>query len=173
MSAVPAAAARRSVAEIETFIAMLASACSDAMVNTRLERLLAMPDAKRQATVHHWVSEMLIGQAPRDFIAAIACLHDDRVAEKAYEVIFHCRRDQAWLERDGALPLINGSPAPGAHPARAHPIAGLLFCAAASCVTLAAAVACAPDLPLAWAERGALAATLVVAAVLLFSAADG
>lgn len=29
----------------------------------------------------------LLAETPRDFIAAIACLMDDRVAEKAYEVI--------------------------------------------------------------------------------------
>jgi hypothetical protein len=61
-------------------------------VYERLERLLSMPDGKRQAVVHAWVSDLLIAKAPRDFIQAIACLSDDRVAEKAYEVIFKCRR---------------------------------------------------------------------------------
>jgi hypothetical protein len=31
-------------------------------------------------------------EAPKDFIEAIACLLDDAVAEKVYEVIFQCRR---------------------------------------------------------------------------------
>jgi len=57
-----------------------------------LERLLCMPDQKRQALVHAWVNDMLIAEAPRNFIQAVACLLDDRVAEKAYEVIFKCRR---------------------------------------------------------------------------------
>ena len=42
--------------------------------------------------VHSWVNDLLIQQAPRDFIAAIACLKDDAVAEKAYEVIFKCNK---------------------------------------------------------------------------------
>jgi len=85
-------AAPKSVAEIETFITMLRTACDDRMVHDRLERLLAMPDAQRRALVHAWVNDMLIGQAPLDFVQAIACLMDDDVAEKAYEVIFQCRR---------------------------------------------------------------------------------
>jgi hypothetical protein len=85
-------AAPKSVAEIDTFITMLRTACDDQMVHDRLERLLAMPDEKRRALVHTWVNDMLIERAPRDFIQAIACLMDDEVAEKAYEVIFQCRR---------------------------------------------------------------------------------
>jgi hypothetical protein len=38
------------------------------------------------------VSDLLIKQAPSDFVEAIACLSNDEVAEKAYEVIYHCRR---------------------------------------------------------------------------------
>jgi hypothetical protein len=35
---------------------------------------------------------MLVARAPQDFVQAIACLMDDAVAEKAYEVIFRCGR---------------------------------------------------------------------------------
>ncbi|HEX9183342.1 MAG TPA: hypothetical protein VF876_08795 [Burkholderiales bacterium] len=84
--------APRSVGEIDTFITMLATACSDASVHARLERLLSMPDRRRQEVVHAWVRDLLVAEAPRDFVQAIACLLDDRVAEKAYEVIFQCKR---------------------------------------------------------------------------------
>ena len=84
--------APKSVGEIESFVTMLATACEDASVYQRLERLLSMPDAQRQAVVHAWVRDLLIAEAPRDFVQAIACLLDDRVAEKAYEVIFKCRQ---------------------------------------------------------------------------------
>jgi hypothetical protein len=86
------AKAIRSVGEVETFITMLRAACEDRTVYERLEHLLAMPDEKRQGVVHAWVNDMLIAGAPQDFIQAVACLMDDRVAEKAYEVIFNCRR---------------------------------------------------------------------------------
>jgi hypothetical protein len=77
---------------VETFITMLRTACEDRTIYERLEHLLAMPDEKRQGVVHAWVNDMLIAGAPQDLIQAVACLMDDRVAEKAYEVIFNCRR---------------------------------------------------------------------------------
>jgi hypothetical protein len=80
------------VGEIETFITMLRAACEDDAVNQRLERLLSMPNQERQAVVHAWVSDMLVAEAPRDFVSAIACLLDDKVSEKAYAVIFNCKR---------------------------------------------------------------------------------
>jgi hypothetical protein len=86
------AAAPRSVGEIPGFIDMLLAACENRMVHDKLEALLSMPDPRRRAIVHAWVNDLLIAQAPRDFIAAIACLQDDAVAEKAYQAIFDCAR---------------------------------------------------------------------------------
>ena len=74
-----------SVAEIESFITMLRVACEDPRINSQLERVLSLPDDERQSFIRTWVSDMLVKDAPKDFIAAIACLSDDRVAEKAYE----------------------------------------------------------------------------------------
>ncbi len=82
----------KTVGEIGTFVTMLTAACEDESVHRRLERLLSMPDRKRQEVVHAWVRDLLVAKAPRDFVQAIACLLDDRVAEKAYEAIFKCRR---------------------------------------------------------------------------------
>jgi len=84
----------KSVAEIDTFITMLLTACDNQSVYERLENLLSMPDDKRQGLVHTWVTDLLIAEAPRDFVQAVACLLDNRVAEKAYEVIFKCRRGE-------------------------------------------------------------------------------
>lgn len=82
---------------------MLRVACEDRSVSERLERLLSLPDARRQAVVHSWVSDLLIAEAPRDFIAAVACLSDDSIAEKAYETIYRCKREprRADMEGDG------------------------------------------------------------------------
>jgi len=84
----------RSVAEIDGFVTMLQVACEDASINERLERILSLPDKRRRGLIHTLVSDMLVAKAPKDFIAAIACLMDDEVAEKAYEVIYHCRRGE-------------------------------------------------------------------------------
>jgi len=88
------AAAPKTVGEIDMFITMLQTACDDKQIYERLEHLLSMPDQKRQGVVHSWVNDMLIAEAPRDLVQAVACLLDDRIAEKAYEVIFKCRRGE-------------------------------------------------------------------------------
>lgn len=84
----------RSVAQIESFITMLRVACEDATINSQLQKLISLPDGERHSLINAWVSDLLIAEAPRDFIAAIACLADDRVAEKAFEVIFRCKRGE-------------------------------------------------------------------------------
>lgn len=83
----------RSVADIEGFVGLLKAACDDPQINATLERLLAMPDTQRQGVVHAWVTDLLIAEAPRDVIEAVGCLMDNAVAEKAYEVIYQCRRE--------------------------------------------------------------------------------
>lgn len=83
---------RRTVGEIDGFINLLRAACEDQTVNAALERLLSYPDEKRREFVHGWVRDLLVREAPQDFTEAIACLVDDAIAEKAYEVIFQCRR---------------------------------------------------------------------------------
>lgn len=86
--------APRSVAEVDGFITMLRTACEDPSIYGKLERLLCLPDEQRQGLVHAWVTDLLIAQAPRDFTQAVACLMDDRVAEKAYEAIYQCKRER-------------------------------------------------------------------------------
>ena len=83
---------RRTVGEIEGFISLLRAACDDRLVNSALEKILSMPDDKRKSFLRGWINELMVKGAPKDFIEAIACLIDDAVAEKAYEVIFQCRR---------------------------------------------------------------------------------
>jgi hypothetical protein len=81
-----------SVAEIESFINLLRASCDDPTINSALDKLLSMPDDKRQVFVHNWVTDLVMQSAPKQFTQAIACLLDDAVAEKAYEVIYQCRR---------------------------------------------------------------------------------
>jgi hypothetical protein len=85
-------AAPRSVAEVKGFVDLLMAACNDVKINATLERLLAMPDERRKGLVHAWVTDLIIEEAPKDLVQAVACLMDDAVAEKAYEVIFKCKR---------------------------------------------------------------------------------
>ena len=82
----------RTVAEVDGFVDLLMAACNDPKINATLARLLSMPDEKRRGLVHTWVSDLLIEKAPKDLVQAVACLMDDAVAEKAYEVIYQCGR---------------------------------------------------------------------------------
>ena len=79
-----------SVGDIDSFITLLRSACSDDLVYQRLEKLLSLPDDRRRALIQKWVGDLVVQRAPVEFIRAIACLLDDQVAEKAYEVIYRC-----------------------------------------------------------------------------------
>ncbi len=73
---------------------MLRVACENAKINSQLQKLLSLPDVERRSLVNAWVSDLLIAEARKDFIAAIACLADDHIAEKAFEVIFKCKRGE-------------------------------------------------------------------------------
>jgi hypothetical protein len=84
--------APKTVGEIESFITMLLAACESKMVYDRLETLLTLPDVRRRGELNAWITDLLIAEAPRDLITALACLLDDKVAEKAYEVIYKCQR---------------------------------------------------------------------------------
>lgn len=85
----------RSVAEIEGFVRLLKAACEVPKINSTLERLLAMPDSQRQGILHAWIGDLMIAEAPQEFVKANACLTDDAVAEKTFEVIYQCRRGTA------------------------------------------------------------------------------
>ena len=87
-----AAAAPKSVGEIESFITMLRAACEDKRIYERLEPLLALPDERRRSELNAWLTDLMIAEAPREVMVALACLTDDKVAEKAYEVIYKCHR---------------------------------------------------------------------------------
>lgn len=82
----------RSVGEIETFIAVLRAGCDEPAIRVVLERLLELPNEERVAFVEFWINDLKAKNAPIDFIEAIGCLHDTAIAEKAYEILFCCRR---------------------------------------------------------------------------------
>ncbi len=76
--------------EVEGFINMLLAACEDSSMNRTLEMLLSQPDERRRAIVAKLIQRLKESDAPQSLIEAMACLLDDAVAEKAYEVIYQC-----------------------------------------------------------------------------------
>lgn len=84
----------RSAAAIDGIVNMLLAACESPSVYERLEMILALPNLRRRAELNAVISDLLMAQAPQDLITALACLVDEEVAEKAYEVIYKCHRGE-------------------------------------------------------------------------------
>ena len=87
MSSIP-----RTYAEVDGFIDMLLAACEDPGMNETLELLLSQPDTTRRTIVYRLLDRLKEKSAPHSLVDAVACLLDDQVAEKAYEVIFQCAK---------------------------------------------------------------------------------
>jgi len=85
-------AKRRTYGEVDGFVNMLLAACEDSSVNDTLEMLLSMPDDRRRAVIERLLERLREQQAPQELREAMACLLDNVVAEKAYEVIYECAR---------------------------------------------------------------------------------
>jgi hypothetical protein len=86
----------KTVGEIDGFITLLLTACDEPKMSEQIEKMLELPDSHRRAVVQSMVINLQNAGAPRDLTLAIGCLTDDKVAEKAYEVIFKCQRDEKF-----------------------------------------------------------------------------
>jgi hypothetical protein len=82
----------RTFGEVDGFIDMLLAACENKEMNETLEILLSQPNEARRDMVHRLLERCRERKAPRKLIEAVGCLLDDAVAERAYEVIYRCRR---------------------------------------------------------------------------------
>ena len=78
--------------EVDGFINMLLAACEDRGMNDTLQMLLSQPDQRRRAIVRRLLDRLKEKNAPQSLIDAMACLLDDAASEKAYEVIFQCKK---------------------------------------------------------------------------------
>jgi hypothetical protein len=87
-------AAPKTYGDIESFVTMLLAACDDMGMNETLDQLLSLPDEWRQRTIRDLIAQLRIKGAPAELVEALAPLLDDDVAEKAYEVIYRCRREK-------------------------------------------------------------------------------
>jgi hypothetical protein len=87
-----------SLADIDSFITMLRVACEDETVYARLEKILTLPDQQRRGILASLIADMRGKGAPAEFIRAFECLTDNRIAEKAYETIFRCRRKSGFFD---------------------------------------------------------------------------
>ena len=86
------AATPRTYGEVEGLVTMLMAACDDMGMNETLEMLLSAPNDRRKAAIHQLIEGFRMGGAPKSLHDAFVCLLDDEVAEKAYEIIYRCKR---------------------------------------------------------------------------------
>ena len=73
---------------------MLMAACEDLGMNETLEVLLSAPNDRRKAAIREFLERFRTSGAPASLHNAFVCLLDDDVAEKAYQVIYQCKRDR-------------------------------------------------------------------------------
>jgi hypothetical protein len=73
---------------------MLMAACEDMGMNETLETLLSAPNDRRKAAVYELLERFRMSGAPVSLHNAFVCLLDDDVAEKAYQVIYQCKRER-------------------------------------------------------------------------------
>ena len=88
------AAAPKTYGEVEGLVTMLMAACEDLGMNETLELLLSAPDDRRKAIVYELLERFRMSGAPTSLHNAFVCLLDDDVAEKAYQVIYRCKRER-------------------------------------------------------------------------------
>jgi len=87
MTAIP-----KTYGEVEGLVTMLIVACDDMEMNETLQMLLSAPDDRRKVIVRELLERFRLSGAPKSLHDAFVCLLDDAVAEKAYEVIYQCKR---------------------------------------------------------------------------------
>ena len=72
----------------ETFVRLIQLVREDSQIGDQLRALLSMDDFNRQSVIRSMVDEMRLNNAPAELISAFACLLDDRIADKAMEILY-------------------------------------------------------------------------------------
>jgi hypothetical protein len=77
----------KTVGENDVFVTLIRVAQEDADVKRTLMGLLQQPSFHRRSLLNTLIDTMKLQGAPTAFVAAVAALLDDKVAEKAAEMI--------------------------------------------------------------------------------------
>jgi hypothetical protein len=77
---------------VDSLVTMLLAACENAGMNETLDMLLSQPDERRRYVVQQLLARFQQDRAPQALSDAFLPLLNDQIAEKAYEVIYQCRR---------------------------------------------------------------------------------
>ena len=77
----------QTVGDNETFVRLMQVAREDSKIGSALSKILSANRPDRQMILKFFLVEMRDRKAPADFITAMSCLLDDKVADKALEYI--------------------------------------------------------------------------------------
>ena len=76
-----------SVGDNEAFVKLIQVAKEDRNIHKTLISILSMDNFQRKSAIGSLVEDMQLKGAPKKFIAAIANLRDDKVADKALAIL--------------------------------------------------------------------------------------
>ena len=77
----------KSVGDNEAFVKLIQVAKEDRSIHKTLVTILSMEPFQRTSAIGSLVEEMQLKGAPKTFVAAIANLKDDKVADKVLELL--------------------------------------------------------------------------------------
>jgi hypothetical protein len=78
---------KRSAGDDETFVRLIQIAREDTEIREQLLRILSLDPPNRKSALRTFIQEMKLKSAPREFVSAIACFLDDRIAGKALDIL--------------------------------------------------------------------------------------
>ncbi|MBF0529984.1 MAG: hypothetical protein HQK55_12085 [Deltaproteobacteria bacterium] len=71
------------VSEQKSFVVLMKVAQEDPQIAQTLISLLKLQNIHRKSLLNSWILDLRLKKAPNDFIEALVCLTDDRVAGQA------------------------------------------------------------------------------------------
>ena len=76
-----------SLSDNENFVNLMHAAREDEQMRRTLRGILSQTPMQRKSLLNTWLHEMRLKSAPDALVEAVACLTDDRIAEKALAIL--------------------------------------------------------------------------------------
>jgi len=77
----------RTAGDDETFVRLLQVASEDPGIREQILRILSLDAFNRKSALNTFIHNMRLKSAPGEFVSAIACFLDDKVAEEALSIL--------------------------------------------------------------------------------------
>ena len=73
--------------ETDSLVKLLEAMLNDSVINNKVTNLLKMNSYPRHILLSNWLEQLRCNKAPEKLTLALACLFDDTIAKKVYELI--------------------------------------------------------------------------------------